>query len=54
MLYYVDELTQQEIADVTQLSRPTVRKRLRQFLRAARAALAQAFPGLTLPEGDDP
>jgi RNA polymerase sigma factor (sigma-70 family) len=54
VLYYVDELTQQEIADVTHLSRPTVRKRLRQFLRSARAALAQAFPGLTLPEGDDP
>jgi RNA polymerase sigma-70 factor (ECF subfamily) len=54
VLYYIDELTQQEIADVTHLSRPTVRKRLRQFLRSARAALAQAFPGLTLPEGDDP
>jgi len=54
VLYYVDELTQQEIADVTHLSRPTVRKRLRQFLRSARAALAEAVPGLTLPEGDDP
>jgi RNA polymerase sigma-70 factor (ECF subfamily) len=54
VLYYVDDLTQQEIAEVTHLSRPTVRKRLRQFLRSSRAALAQAFPGLTLPEGDDP
>jgi RNA polymerase sigma factor (sigma-70 family) len=54
VLYYVDELTQQEIAEITHLSRPTVRKRLRLFLRSARGALAQAFPSLTLPEGDDP
>ena len=53
ILYYVDELTQQEIGDAVGLSLPTVRKRLRQFLGAARAALAEALPHLSLPEGDD-
>ena len=33
---------------------PTVRKRLREFLAAARAALAEALPGIELPEGDEP
>lgn len=54
VLYFVDELTQAEIAEVSGRSLPTVRKRLREFLAASRAALAEAFPGLTLPEGDDP
>jgi hypothetical protein len=31
-----------------------VRKRLRAFLAAARAALAEGRPGVTLPEGDEP
>jgi len=53
VLYYVDELTQAEIAEATGRSLPTVRKRLREFLAASRAALAEAFPGLSLPEGDD-
>jgi RNA polymerase sigma factor (sigma-70 family) len=53
ILYYVDELTQQEIGDAVGLSLPTVRKRLRQFLAAARSALAEALPHLSLPEGDD-
>ncbi|MHB8420578.1 MAG: RNA polymerase sigma factor [Myxococcales bacterium] len=53
VLYYVDELTQEEIAELTGRSRPTVRKRLREFLAAARAALAEAWPGLRLPQGDD-
>jgi DNA-directed RNA polymerase specialized sigma24 family protein len=54
VLYYVDELTQAEIAEATGRSLPTVRKRLREFLAASRAALAEAFPGLSLPEGEDP
>ncbi len=53
VLYFVDEMTQAEIAEATGRSRPTVRKRLRGFLRAARAALAEACPGIDLPEGDD-
>jgi RNA polymerase sigma factor (sigma-70 family) len=53
VLYFVDELTQAEVAVATGRSLPTVRKRLRGFLAAARAALAEACPGLTLPEGDD-
>ncbi len=54
VLYYVDEMTQEEIAVATGRSLPTVRKRLRQFLASARAALAEACPGLHLPEGDEP
>jgi RNA polymerase sigma-70 factor (ECF subfamily) len=53
VMYYVDELTQAEIAMATGRSLPTVRKRLRGFLHAARAALAEAFPGIALPEEDD-
>jgi len=53
VLYFVDELTQAEIALATGRSLPTVRKRLRGFLRAARAALAEALPDVTLPEGDE-
>jgi RNA polymerase sigma-70 factor, ECF subfamily len=54
VMYYVDELTQAEIAAATGRSLPTVRKRLRGFLAAARRALADAFPGVDLPEGDEP
>jgi len=54
VLYFVDELTQAEIAQATGRSMPTVRKRLREFLAAARAALAEALPGIELPEGDEP
>jgi RNA polymerase sigma-70 factor (ECF subfamily) len=54
VLYFVDELTQQEIAHVTGRSLPTIRKRLREFLAAARSALAEALPGIELPEGDEP
>lgn len=53
VLYFVDEMTQAEIAEATGRSLPTVRKRLRGFLAAARAALAEACPGIALPEGDD-
>lgn len=53
VLYFVDELTQAEIAAETGRSLPTVRKRLREFLAAARGALAEAFPGITLPEPEE-
>ena len=53
VLYYVDELSQQEIAAAVGRSLPTVRKRLREFLSAARQALRESLPGLELPEGDD-
>jgi RNA polymerase sigma-70 factor (ECF subfamily) len=54
VLYFVDELTQVEIGVALGRSLPTVRKRLREFLRAAREALAEALPGIELPEGDEP
>jgi len=38
--YFVDEMTQEEIAVAVGRSLPTVRKRLQTFLEAARAALA--------------
>lgn len=53
VLYFVDELTQAEVAEVAGLSLPTVRKRLRAFLSAARGALAEAFPELTLPDAEE-
>jgi RNA polymerase sigma-70 factor (ECF subfamily) len=53
VLYFVDEMTQQEIAEASGRSLPTVRKRLRGFLAAARSALAEACPGIALPEGED-
>jgi RNA polymerase sigma-70 factor (ECF subfamily) len=53
VLYFVDELTQAEIAAETGRSLPTVRKRLREFLAAARGALVEAFPELTLPDPEE-
>jgi RNA polymerase sigma-70 factor (ECF subfamily) len=53
VLYWVDELTQAEIGEMTGRSLPTIRKRLREFIAAARAALRTAHPGLVLPEGDE-
>jgi len=53
VLYFVDDLTQAEIAEATGRSLPTVRKRLREFLAAARAALAEAFPGIALPDPEE-
>jgi RNA polymerase sigma-70 factor, ECF subfamily len=52
VLTFVDELTQAEIAQVTGRSLPTVRKRLRDFLAAARAALREALPGVRIAEDD--
>jgi RNA polymerase sigma-70 factor (ECF subfamily) len=48
VLYFVDELTQAEIAQELGRSLPTVRKRLREFLACAREAL-----GVELQEGGD-
>ncbi len=53
VLYFVDELTQAEIAAETGRSLPTVRKRLREFLAAARGALAEALPGIILPDPEE-
>jgi RNA polymerase sigma factor (sigma-70 family) len=53
VLYYVDEMTQAEIGATMGLSLPTVRKRLRQFLKAARGALAQSLPGIALPDAEE-
>ena len=53
VLYFVDELTQAEIAAATGRSLPTVRKRLRDFLAAARGALREAFPDVTLPNPEE-
>lgn len=53
ILYFIDELTQAEIAQELHRSLPTVRKRLREFLAAARAALREAMPDLLLPEGSE-
>ena len=48
VLYFVDELTQAEIAQELGRSLPTIRKRLREFLGRAREAL-----GVPLQEGGD-
>jgi RNA polymerase sigma-70 factor (ECF subfamily) len=53
VLYFVDELTQAEIASATGRSLPTVRKRLREFLSAARGALQEALPDVTLPDPEE-
>lgn len=53
VLYFVDELTQAEIAEETGRSLPTIRRRLRDFLAAARGALAEAFPELSLPDPEE-
>jgi RNA polymerase sigma-70 factor (ECF subfamily) len=53
VLYFVDELTQAEIAEATDRSLPTVRKRLRDFLAAARGALREAFPDMTRPDPEE-
>ncbi len=37
--YYVDEMSQEEVAELVGLSVPTVRKRLRSFLKTARREL---------------
>jgi len=45
VLYFVDELTQAEIAQEMGRSLPTIRKRLREFLACARAALGVEIQG---------
>lgn len=53
VLYFVDEMTQAEIAESTGRSLPTVRKRLREFLAAARGMLREAFPEIVLPDPEE-
>jgi RNA polymerase sigma factor (sigma-70 family) len=53
VLYFVDELTQAEVAEAAGLSLPTVRKRLRAFLAATRRLLSETFPDLTLPDPEE-
>jgi RNA polymerase sigma-70 factor (ECF subfamily) len=53
VLYFVDEMTQAEIAQATGRSLPTVRKRLREFLSAARGLLREAFPDIVLPDPEE-
>ena len=48
VLYFVDELTQAEIALEVGRSLPTVRKRLREFLACAREALGVELEGADL------
>ncbi|MFH1809926.1 MAG: sigma-70 family RNA polymerase sigma factor [Pseudomonadota bacterium] len=48
--YFVDEMTQEEIAQAVGLSVPTVRKRLRGFLRTARRELEKIMPWVELKE----
>ncbi len=42
--YFVDEMSQSEVADAVGLSVPTVRKRLREFVQRARRELIGAMP----------
>jgi RNA polymerase sigma factor (sigma-70 family) len=53
VLYFVDEMTQVEIGEAMGRSLPTVRKRLREFLAAARGALAGALPDVKLPDPEE-
>ena len=48
--YFVDEMTQEEIAQLVGVSVPTLRKRLRTFLRIARRELQHHMPGVALKE----
>ena len=48
--YFVDEMTQEEIASAAGISVPTLRKRLRTFIRVARRELERSLPGVVLKE----
>lgn len=48
--YFVDEMTQQEICALAGISAPTLRKRLRELVAAAREAIAEAVPGVEFQE----
>ena len=48
--YFVDEMTQQEICALVNLSAPTLRKRLREFIAIAREEIAKAVPGVEFQE----
>jgi RNA polymerase sigma factor (sigma-70 family) len=48
--YFVDDMSQQQICALCDLSAPTLRKRLRSFLSLSQEALRQAMPGIQLAE----
>lgn len=48
--YFVDEMTQAEITQLVGISAPTLRKRLREFIRVSRAELERAVPGIQFKE----
>ncbi len=48
--YFVDEMTQSEICALVNLSAPTLRKRLREFIAVARDEIQKAVPGIEFQE----
>lgn len=48
--YFVDEMTQEEVAQLMGISIPTLRKRLRRFIEVAREELKKIDPDLRLRE----
>jgi DNA-directed RNA polymerase specialized sigma24 family protein len=46
--YFVDEMTQEEVSQVMNISVPTLRKRLRRFIDTARKELLKIDPDLRL------
>jgi RNA polymerase sigma-70 factor (ECF subfamily) len=54
VLYFVDELSQAEIAELLGCSLPSVATRLREFLACSRGAFREAVPGLRVPGRDEP
>lgn len=50
IFYFVDDMTQEEIAALLGISLPTLRKRLRGFLKIARKELQRVDPGVLLKE----
>jgi RNA polymerase sigma-70 factor, ECF subfamily len=48
--YFVDEMTQAEVCALVNLSAPTLRKRLREFIELARAEIAVHVPGINFLE----
>lgn len=48
--YFVDGMTQAEVAEAIGVSAPTLRKRLREFIRVSREELEKALPGVQFKE----
>lgn len=48
--YFVDDMTQAEITQLIGISAPTLRKRLREFIRVSREELERAVPGIQFQE----